>query len=280
MKCGACKDNHGTVAEVRACYTNGKPVALAAAAAAAPAARPFAHGTVEQYENLMREALTVNPALALEKSRAAMVTASDKASAGNNLDQVREYGKIIFAIDNVMTERTPAVAEKVAIPVRGLRPGKPLPKMPDWAVKYGLTKGQRDQGPTIVAMSIDESPRTAPVVKSALAPAPVVDVPAGIYAIEHDGEVKCYTISYGKDGGKWEGFTFMERVSSDDRYPIKNREEKARILAAITVDVEASTILAGHTLRQCRKCRRTLSDTKNPYFGMAMGPKCGAGGRD
>lgn len=110
------------------------------------------------------------------------------------------------------------------------------------------------------------------------APAPQgeVEIPANNYGINHDGEVKCYTVDYGKVGTKWEGFLFLNRISSADRFPIRNAGEKARILAAIREDVEAAQILAGLTLRQCRRCHRPLSDTKNPYFSVALGPDCGA----
>lgn len=101
-----------------------------------------------------------------------------------------------------------------------------------------------------------------------------VEIPAGRYAITDEGEVKCYTIEYGREGTKWAGFLFLNRISSDDRYRV-NRAAKARILAEISKDVTASAILAGLTLRQCRRCGRTLSDTKNPYFEVALGPECG-----
>lgn len=117
---------------------------------------------------------------------------------------------------------------------------------------------------------------------STVAPAPAVItpaavIPAGIYAIE-DGETKCYEIDYGRKGTQWEGFLFLSRVSSDDRWPVKNREEKARILLAIQADVEAAGRLAAHTLRRCRnpRCKRLLTDTKNPYFAEGYGPECGA----
>lgn len=103
-----------------------------------------------------------------------------------------------------------------------------------------------------------------------------VEIPAHNYAITKDGEVKCYTVDYGKQGTRWEGFLFLNRISSDDRFPIRNPAEKEAILAAIRADVEASQILAGVTLRSCRRCHRTLSDTKNPYFSVALGPDCGA----
>jgi hypothetical protein len=102
-----------------------------------------------------------------------------------------------------------------------------------------------------------------------------VEIPAGRYAVETD-EVRCYTVDYGKAGTKWEGFLFLNRISSDDRFPIRNAGEKARILDAIRADVEASAVLAALTLRQCRRCGRTLSDTKNPYFSSGLGPDCGA----
>ena len=103
-----------------------------------------------------------------------------------------------------------------------------------------------------------------------------VEIPANNYGINHDGEVKCYQVDYGKEGTRWEGFLFLSRISSADRFPIRNAAEKARSLAAIREDVEAAQILAGLTLRQCRRCHRPLSDTKNPYFSVALGPDCGA----
>lgn len=112
-------------------------------------------------------------------------------------------------------------------------------------------------------------------VKTTPAPAPQVEIPAGRYAVETD-QIRCYTVDYGKTGTRWEGFVFLNRISSDDRFPIRNPATKAEILAAIAADVTASAILAGLTLRQCRRCGRELSDTKNPYFPVALGPDCGA----
>jgi hypothetical protein len=104
--------------------------------------------------------------------------------------------------------------------------------------------------------------------------APEVEIPAGRYAVETD-EVRCYTVDYGKAGTRWEGFLFLNRISSDDRFPVKNPAAKAQILAAIRADVDAAAVLAALTLRQCRRCGRTLSDTKNPYFSAGLGPDCG-----
>lgn len=119
--------------------------------------------------------------------------------------------------------------------------------------------------------------KTAPVTTTGTA----VSIPAGRYAVETD-EIRCYTVEYGKPGTRWDGFTFLNRISSDDRFPIKNPAEKARILDAIRADVDASALLAALTLRICRgtmkngqPCGRTLSDTKNPYFSEGYGPTCG-----
>lgn len=106
------------------------------------------------------------------------------------------------------------------------------------------------------------------------APKGTTKIPAGTYAITTD-EVRCYTIDYGKEGTRWAGFVFLNRVSSDDRFPVKNPAAKAEILAAIGADVEAAEILAALTLRRCRRCNRQLSDTKNPYFTQGLGPDCG-----
>lgn len=105
-------------------------------------------------------------------------------------------------------------------------------------------------------------------------PAAPVEIPTGTYAITTD-EVRCYTIDYGKAGTRWEGFLFLNRVSSDDRFPVKNPAAKAEILAAIGADIEGAAVLAALTLRRCRRCNRQLSDTKNPYFSMGLGPECG-----
>jgi hypothetical protein len=101
-----------------------------------------------------------------------------------------------------------------------------------------------------------------------------VEIPAGRYAVETD-EIRCYMVDYGKAGTRWEGFLFLNRISSDDRFPIKNPAAKAEILAAIRADVAASELLAALTLRQCIRCGRTLSDTKNPHFHRGFGPDCG-----
>lgn len=101
-------------------------------------------------------------------------------------------------------------------------------------------------------------------------------VPDGRYAVELDGEVKCYHLETGKPDSRWAGFRFLNRRSSDDLFAIRNADEKARILAAIvSAGIEAAEILYGLTVKECRRCHRALTDTKNPYYSVALGPDCG-----
>lgn len=123
-----------------------------------------------------------------------------------------------------------------------------------------------------------EKVRQLDAAKRAAAPVPVAgaaEIPAHYYGIHKDGEVKCYAVDYGKDGTKWAGFLFLNRISSDDRFAIRNPAEKESILSAIREDVDAARTLAAVTLRRCQRCHRTLSDTKNPYFAAGLGPDCG-----
>jgi hypothetical protein len=123
------------------------------------------------------------------------------------------------------------------------------------------------------------APRKVTVTQTVPA-APVaaeVEIPNGRYGIHHDGEVKCYKVGNGREGTRWAGFVFLDRISSDNEFPIKNRDEKERILSAIReMGVEQSEILAAITISQCRRCGRALSDTKNPYKSIGLGPECGS----
>jgi hypothetical protein len=116
------------------------------------------------------------------------------------------------------------------------------------------------------------------VVAKPVAPVAVTaEVPDGRYAVEIDGELKFYHLSTGKAGTRWDGFKFLDRKSSDDLWPIKSRETKAAILAAIAAaGPEAAEIRYAVTLKSCRSCHRDLTDQKNPYLSIGLGPDCGA----
>jgi hypothetical protein len=102
------------------------------------------------------------------------------------------------------------------------------------------------------------------------------EVPDGRYAVQYEGEVRCYHLETGKAGTRWDGFRFLSRRSSDDLFPIRNAGTKAEILALIAADIEGAAVRFALTVRECRRCHRALTDTKNPYYGVGLGPECGA----
>jgi hypothetical protein len=102
------------------------------------------------------------------------------------------------------------------------------------------------------------------------------EVPDGRYAVQYEGEVRCYHLETGKAGTRWDGFRFLSRRSSDDLFPIRNAGVKAEILALIAADIEGAAVRFALTVRECRRCHRALTDTKNPYYGIGLGPECGA----
>lgn len=144
---------------------------------------------------------------------------------------------------------------------------------------YGRWTQSTKTVPGTISIWIDRMKAKVRELRATAAPAPVqpvTDLSPGRYGIEKDGEVKCYAVDYGKAGTKWDGFLFLNRISSDDLFPIKNRAEKALILTAIKADAGAARLLAALTLKKCSDCGRQLSDTKNPYYPIGKGPDCGA----
>lgn len=115
--------------------------------------------------------------------------------------------------------------------------------------------------------SLEEIDRARGVTKA--------DVPAGRYAVMENGELRFFHVELGKAGSRWEGFVFLSVKSSDETYPIRDRNRKAAVLATIAEGPEAAEILYATTLRQCRKCHRDLTDQKNPYLAVGYGPECG-----
>lgn len=111
--------------------------------------------------------------------------------------------------------------------------------------------------------------------KQQTSPAPrFADVPEGRYAIDGaDGSTAFYRVDRPTEG-KWAGFTFVSAQASDDFWPVKNREAKAAILAAIARDPHASSVRYGRELGVCGVCGRTLTDEASRAAG--IGPVCAA----
>jgi hypothetical protein len=183
--------------------------------------------------------------------------------------------------DHVADLRSPAQAELMDKLVRQIteldgEAGRKAAEYTAGMTERGLwTPGREGNASAWITRLINKERELARAARQAAPVTETPEIPDGRYAITED-EVKCYAVSNGKEGTRWEGFLFLDRISSDNRFPIRNRAEKARILAAIAADLDGAAVLAALTLRQCRHCGRELSDTKNPYFSMGLGPKCGS----
>jgi hypothetical protein len=104
------------------------------------------------------------------------------------------------------------------------------------------------------------------------AAAPAVDVPAGRYALVNtDGIVKFYAVDRPTEG-RWAGYVFVNALGSEERYPIRDRAEKARILAEIGADVDDARVRYGVELGRCGNCGRALTDETSRQAG--IGPDC------
>lgn len=99
------------------------------------------------------------------------------------------------------------------------------------------------------------------------------EVAAGRYALrdEEDGTVRFYVVDRPTEG-KWEGFTFLSIMASDEEHPVRAKAEKRRVLAAIEADPEAALALFGRELGKCGVCGKLLTDENSRAIG--IGPVC------
>lgn len=102
--------------------------------------------------------------------------------------------------------------------------------------------------------------------------APTPSVPDGRYALRNaEGIVKFYKVNSPAEG-RWAGRTFVDAMASDERWPIRNPGERARILAEIAADVQGALQLYGQEIGSCGHCGRTLTDETSRARG--IGPVC------
>lgn len=101
-------------------------------------------------------------------------------------------------------------------------------------------------------------------------------LPASHYVVTIDGVDKFYRVTWGKKGGKWEGYTFLEAQASDDHWPIKNKDAREAVFAAIREQGVMECIARyGLALGKCGICSKTLTDPDSIARG--IGPVCLAG---
>lgn len=91
------------------------------------------------------------------------------------------------------------------------------------------------------------------------------DVKSGRYAIEKDGKLMFYSVKVGK------ARVFVDVWASDARWPVKNMQERIRILEAILADPDAGPRF-GREIGRCYVCGRTLTDETSRSLG--IGPVC------
>lgn len=104
------------------------------------------------------------------------------------------------------------------------------------------------------------------------APAKAVEVADGHYAlVSDDGTVKFYKVSNGAEGSRWEGYTFVDAVASDDLYPIKNRKNRDEILSLIAAAPLDAMKLYGREIGVCGHCGKTLT---SDWRKVGIGPIC------
>jgi hypothetical protein len=102
--------------------------------------------------------------------------------------------------------------------------------------------------------------------------ADAVDVPAGRYAIVNDeGVVKFYKVDRPTEG-RWTGYTFVKVQASEEWHPVRNRESRDEILAAIATDPTGAMRRYGIELGRCGNCGRLLTDETSRQMG--IGPDC------
>lgn len=111
-----------------------------------------------------------------------------------------------------------------------------------------------------------QAPQTAPVAAQASA-APAVA--SGLYALDNDGQIKFYEVRNGS--GKWDGYTFLDAVASDDRYPIKNRQNRDEILSLIAAAPLEAMKLYGREIGVCGHCGKKLT---SDWRKLGIGPVC------
>jgi GNAT superfamily N-acetyltransferase len=112
--------------------------------------------------------------------------------------------------------------------------------------------------------------------KTAAAPAATAtpDVPAGRYAVEHEGTLKFYKVDRPTEG-RWAGYTFVKVLASSDEHRV-SRETAAYVLATVAVDPEAASRRYGREIGSCGRCGRTLTDANSRAEG--IGPDCATKG--
>lgn len=102
------------------------------------------------------------------------------------------------------------------------------------------------------------------------------EVSAGFYFIVDptDNVEKFFHVTKGKEGGRWEGRTFLEVRASDTTYPIKLAVHREAVYREILKDPVKAMNEYGIRIGNCGCCGRTLTARDSRLRG--IGPICAA----
>jgi hypothetical protein len=87
-----------------------------------------------------------------------------------------------------------------------------------------------------------------------------------------DDKEKFFRVKHGKEGTRWENWTFLDVQASDFWYPIKSRDHRDAVFAEINKDPVTAMNEYGMRLGKCGVCNRTLTDRDSRLRG--IGPIC------
>lgn len=95
-------------------------------------------------------------------------------------------------------------------------------------------------------------------------------VPEGRYALRSGDGIHFYKVDAPTEG-RWAGYVFVKLLASDDEIRI-GKDRRDKVLAEITLDPKAASILYGHEIGRCGMCGRTLTNAASREAG--IGPIC------
>lgn len=100
-------------------------------------------------------------------------------------------------------------------------------------------------------------------------------IPASCYALDTPAGLHFYRVKYGKKGGKWETFAFVERMighPGDFLYtPVKGANRMA-VLKLIRIDPREAAVRFSREYTVCAVCGSPLTDPESMERG--LGPIC------
>jgi hypothetical protein len=153
--------------------------------------------------------------------------------------------------------------------LKGLRDGKDLSSLTPEQIAW-LQDADFDTFPSELSKfrmsQVIEQLKDLPWQKNGKAEAGMPEVADGRYAVQKDdGTLMFYSVKKGKF------VTFVDVWASDARWPVKNKDERKRILGLIASDPDAGPRF-GREIGRCYVCGRTLTDETSRQLG--IGPVC------